>query len=296
MLTEPGCLTKETVVFLHGFGGSSATYHPFLTELADHYDVYAIDLLGMGCSGKPDINYQKLTAEQVIELFVESLKQWFDQMQIGPFRLVAHSLGAYFASFYLARNDSRAVSFCSISLAGAAREPQDFSEVMKQKKLPFKRKAMYWFWSFMNQGYIKGHTAFSLLPMESLIHSYSKGRIGFEGEEKKSAVKYLSAMFWDKNFSADIITRIFKYRAYAKIPVSDVMHLVEQKVDCTHIWGDQDWQDKFTFNKFVQDSSLLSPDGLKSKVVFMENCGHQIPNVNPQQLVAKINEIYGKKL
>ena len=53
--------SKQTVLFVHGFGGSSATYHSFISELSDKFETYSFDLLGMGCSGKPEIEYIKLS-------------------------------------------------------------------------------------------------------------------------------------------------------------------------------------------------------------------------------------------
>ena len=47
----------KKIVFFHGFGLPSATYLPFLEGLSDKFTIYAIDHLGMGCSGRPPIKY-----------------------------------------------------------------------------------------------------------------------------------------------------------------------------------------------------------------------------------------------
>jgi len=42
------------MVLLHGFAASSVTYYKMLAPLSEKYDVYALDLPGMGLSSKPE--------------------------------------------------------------------------------------------------------------------------------------------------------------------------------------------------------------------------------------------------
>ena len=255
-MTEPGCSTKETVVFLHGFGGSSATYHPFLTELADHYDVYAIDLLGMGCSGKPDINYQKLSAEQVIELYVESIKQTVEGLELPRFDLIAHSLGGYLSFHYLRKHPRTVRRFIAVSPGGMVREPTDFQSRLKAKKLPCKSKLMKSFWQFSSAGYCRGRTVMKLLPTRLLIGFWILDKTTLTGAAKKALLDFVNEMFNHPNFAGDMVNRVFAFRAYSRLPVTDFLQGLEDQVDVTHIYGSKDWMDKFSFNKFVQDSSL----------------------------------------
>jgi len=281
--------SKGNVVFLHGFGGSCATYYPFIQELSEHFDTYAFDWLGMGCSSKPNLEYIKMNARQVIDLYVDSLRKWILEMNLGPFHFVCHSLGAYFATHYLSKYNDGVVSFSSISCAGMTQEPDDFLEVMKTKKLPFKRKAMKWFWNFMNKGFIRGHTAFSAMPLEWIINKWTNGRNNFVGDEKLACSKFIASMFWDRHFSGDIVTRLFGYRAYSPYPVTDVIEEVERKVPVMHIYGDLDWMDKHTFNKFIKQSRIvINSDGMKSLVVVMMDTGHQIPNLKPKELLEHV--------
>lgn len=228
----------------------------FLDELAEDYDTYCFDWLGMGCSSKPDLAYIQMDAKQVISLFTEVLKCWLQETGLTNFHLVAHSLGAYISGFYLASNPSGVLSFTTVSCAGATKEPADFQQTLKKLKLPMMRKAMMHFWTFMNKGYIKGYTAFSMMPLEWIISKWAHGRLGVEGETYKKTVKFISTMFWDKNYSSDIITRIFTYKAYAIIPVCEVMQQIESKMRVFHVYGDQDWLDKSAFASFLSESSL----------------------------------------
>lgn len=255
---QPKNPSKGKVVFLHGFGGSSATYYMFLDEISEDYETICFDWLGMGCSSKPDFSYIKMNAQQVIDLFTEVLKTWIHEADIGDFHLVAHSLGAYISGFYLASNVTKALSFTTVSCAGATKEPADFQENLKKLQLPMMRKAMKHFWTFMNKGYITGYTAFSMMPLEWIISKWAHGRLGVEGEAYNKLVKFIARMFWDKNYSSDIITRIFTYKAYATIPVCEVMATIESKMKVFHVYGDKDWLDKSSFASYLSDSMLLS--------------------------------------
>lgn len=247
--------SKGTVVFLHGFGGSCATYNAFLSELSNHYDVFAFDMLGAGCSSKPSFDYVKMNAQQVLDLYVACIDCWLQALQLDNFHLIGHSLGAYFGTFYLHRfADKNVLSFSSVAGAGMTKEPNDFSNTLSKEKLPFKRKAMKWFWTFMNKGYVRGYTAFSLMPLEWIIDKWTNGRINVEGEEKKAMVKFIASMFWDKGYYSDIVTRIFGYRAYADNPITAVIHAVERRLKVMHIYGEHDWMDKTAFREFVKDS------------------------------------------
>lgn len=244
-------------MFLHGFGGSCATYNAFLGEMANHFDVFAFDMLGAGCSSKPSFPYVKMNAAQVLDLYVASIDSWISALELDDFHLVGHSMGAYFGTFYLHRHrDKKIRSFVSVAGAGMTTEPDDFSQNLKNEKLPFKRKAMKWFWTFMNKGYVKGFTAFSAMPLEWIISKWIDGRVKVEGDEKKAMVKFIASMFWDKGYYSDIITRIFGYRAYALNPITDIIEGVEQRIKVMHIYGENDWLDKKSFHQFVEQSIL----------------------------------------
>ena len=130
LILKCGSQSKGTLVFLHGFGGSCATYNAFLSELANHYDVFAFDMLGAGCSSKPSFDYVKMNAAQVLDLYVECIDSWIKALELDNFHMVGHSLGAYFGTFYLHRHtDKKVLSFVSVAGAGMTEEPENFALV-----------------------------------------------------------------------------------------------------------------------------------------------------------------------
>ena len=50
--------TGKPLILVHGFAGSTYTWRDLIPLLADHYTVYAYDVLGFGLSDKPsDVDY-----------------------------------------------------------------------------------------------------------------------------------------------------------------------------------------------------------------------------------------------
>jgi len=62
------------MVLLHGFAASSLSYYKMLAPLCEKYEVFALDLPGMGLSSKPEWKFEG--PEPVIDFFVASVEEW----------------------------------------------------------------------------------------------------------------------------------------------------------------------------------------------------------------------------
>lgn len=270
---------KTEVVFLHGFGGSTCTYLTFFNQLSKHYSVHSIDLLGMGCSGKPDISWEKLNEFQAVDIMVKSIEQWRAKIGIEKINFVGHSLGSLFSLAYAKQYPQRVGSIIGMSTPCVAPEPVEFDA--SKLKLPLKRKMMKWFWTFMNKKYIKGHTAFSMMPLRTVINFWLNGRQSYSEEQKKAVTEFLSVKIWDKHFSSDIIPVLMGYLGYAKeYIVTDVLQEVMQIPDIKVkiYFGDKDWLDYKLFKKAIDALDI----GIET--VVLKDIGHQIPNLIPTKI------------
>ena len=81
------------LVFLHGLGGSRATWMNVLGDLVDRYHVAALDLLGHGQSDKPD---PEATDYSVVGL-AAAVGAALTELGLHPAVLVGHSLGGAIA-------------------------------------------------------------------------------------------------------------------------------------------------------------------------------------------------------
>lgn len=76
------------IVLVHGFGASAFHWRYNIPELAKHYKVYALDLLGFGWSEKALIDYDALVwRDQLVDFLKEIVKE--------PAVLVGNSLGGF---------------------------------------------------------------------------------------------------------------------------------------------------------------------------------------------------------
>jgi pimeloyl-ACP methyl ester carboxylesterase len=84
------------IVFLHGLGMSAATWGAVAADLADRFEVIAVDLLGHGASPVPD-DESEYTRDRALADLDELLADLAE-----PPTLVGHSLGGYLSLAYAA--------------------------------------------------------------------------------------------------------------------------------------------------------------------------------------------------
>jgi pimeloyl-ACP methyl ester carboxylesterase len=82
---------RETLVFLHGFGGGSSAYEwsKVYPAFAAEYRVIAPDLIGWGRSEHPERSYK-------IDDYLTTIREFIEQTCTGPVRAIASSLTAAF--------------------------------------------------------------------------------------------------------------------------------------------------------------------------------------------------------
>jgi len=88
----------ETLVLIHGYGGSGLIFYRILEDLNKRFKVYLIDLLGMGRSARPEFEVE--TFEQCENFFVNSIEIWRQKMGLTNFVLCGHSFGGYISALY----------------------------------------------------------------------------------------------------------------------------------------------------------------------------------------------------
>lgn len=82
---------KNTILLIHGLGGSVDSWENNITSLSRQLRVVALDLPGFGLSDKPKINYSIKFYYKFVARFIESLK-------IAPLAVCGSSLGGHVAA------------------------------------------------------------------------------------------------------------------------------------------------------------------------------------------------------
>lgn len=84
---EAGRPGQPAILLLHGLASDSTTWQPVIGPLAARgHHVVAVDLLGHGCSAKPDVAYS-------LDLFVELLRELCAEIALSGATVIGHSLG-----------------------------------------------------------------------------------------------------------------------------------------------------------------------------------------------------------
>jgi 2-succinyl-6-hydroxy-2,4-cyclohexadiene-1-carboxylate synthase len=91
-----------TIVFLHGFTGSTASWREITKLLKGKYRTIAVDLTGHGKSGIPEDVHRYSMEQQV-----EDLEELFTELSLQQFILVGYSMGGRVALAYTVRHSMR---------------------------------------------------------------------------------------------------------------------------------------------------------------------------------------------
>lgn len=90
----------QPILFLHGNPTSSYLWRNVIPHVSQNYRVIAPDLIGMGDSGKPDIDYTLRDHETYIDQFIE-------QLDLRNIILVVHDWGSVLGMRYARLNPAR---------------------------------------------------------------------------------------------------------------------------------------------------------------------------------------------
>jgi pimeloyl-ACP methyl ester carboxylesterase len=118
---------RPPLLLVHGFGASTDHWRKNIVALSQHFQVWAIDLLGFGRSTKADIQYSgDLWRDQLHEFITEVIGQ--------PVVLAGNSLGGYASLCVAAQRPESVVGLVLLNPAGpfteqAPVQPDPFREV-----------------------------------------------------------------------------------------------------------------------------------------------------------------------
>lgn len=132
MTHELGEKGKPILVLIHGFGGSGMIFFRLFKRLKEDYHVFAIDLLGMGCSSRP--KFLARTKEEAEWFYIQSLEKWRKKLKLGPMNLVAHSFGGYISSRYALKFPENVRKLILWSPHGMEPKPDEYEEFLNKLK------------------------------------------------------------------------------------------------------------------------------------------------------------------
>ena len=102
---------NATLLFLHGWGGSSSSWDLNIAELSNHFDCIAVDLPGFGVSDKPQLTWGVADYASFIKSFAEKL-------ELNKFVIVGKSFGGRVGIYYASKWPETLKNLILVSSAG----------------------------------------------------------------------------------------------------------------------------------------------------------------------------------
>ena len=128
---------KETILLVHGYGGSGMIFYLLLKELSEKYHVVMMDLLGMGRSARP--KFTAKTPQDAEDFFILAFEKWRIKMELDKMVILWHSFGGYISGRYAIRYPDHIRKIIFISSLGIDKKPEDGKQAVKNliSKQPF---------------------------------------------------------------------------------------------------------------------------------------------------------------
>ncbi|KAH9870940.1 hypothetical protein J1614_006512 [Plenodomus biglobosus] len=125
---------ENNLVMLHGYGAGLGFFYRNFESISrsEGWKVYALDLLGMGRSSRPNFKiHAKDTEGKVAEAeswFVDALEEWRIKRGLERFTLLGHSLGGYLAVAYALKYPGHLNKLILASPVGIPEDPYAVNE------------------------------------------------------------------------------------------------------------------------------------------------------------------------
>ena len=231
------------LVTVPGYSSGSGFLFRILGGLAQGFQVFAVDLLGTGCSGRPP--FKAKTTEEAEDFFVDSLEVWRERTGIDKMVLMGHSLGGYLSTVYALRYPERVVHLILVSPAGIVGKPVDWKPpATLQNSLSFRGQLFRFSMKLFEWGMTPGMIARGTGPLgKRMIEGYCNNRFK-QGHhlteyELMHFKGYAYQAIAQRGSGEHALRHLLAPFAWPQKPLEDRMsHL---QVPVTFMYGEQDW-------------------------------------------------------
>ena len=124
---EAGAPEKPPLLLLHGTAGSLENFCANISTLAEHFHVYAIDMLGCGFTAKPEKDY-------LIPDYAEHALAFLDAVGVPRAHVIGVSLGSWVGARMAASAADRISKLIMVAPAGIILDPEEEARVAEGVK------------------------------------------------------------------------------------------------------------------------------------------------------------------
>jgi pimeloyl-ACP methyl ester carboxylesterase len=271
---KPEDKITQNLVILHGYQGSSITFHKLFKFLYPKYNIYCPDLIGMGLSSRPKIDFK--STQEWIDFFIGALEKWRETLKIEKFHLIGHSLGGYLSGLYSLKYPERITKLTLLSPAG-------ITDVTKggsiNEKMPFGKKI-----GFAMLGAVWGlkptmKGAYDNPISRLVMKSGLRKRYDVDKEEGELLAKLTEiALAYPPDLDRAIYY-IFKHPIpTVNIPLEDKLFDEVKDFKIDFYFGEEDWMDQ------IGSIRLCEKDEKRFKFFIVSKKGHNFNLENAEEL------------
>jgi len=252
------------LVMIHGLGGDLAIWVGNLDQLAQHYTIYAMDILGFGRSSRPEFTGNG--PEDAEHWFLSSIALWINALKLEKFYLLGHSFGGYLSAVYTLKYPERIIRLILADPWGVPKKPENADQ-----NLTWRRQAIHlaanvftspfsvlralgpYGPSLVNKFRPDLHMKFStLIPESKWMSSYiyhcnaqdPSGEVGFN---------HLQIPF-----------------GWARLPLENRLHDISPQVPITAIYGEDTWMDYSTM------INIMPSFKSRMELLLLPKAGHHV--------------------
>lgn len=243
----------ETIILLHGWPQTSYVWRNNFPELSKEYRVIALDLPGLGKSGKA-YKYDTKSIASLIDKFVDSL-------EIDRFHLVGHDIGSWVAVAY-ALSFEHKLSTLTVIDAGipALMEPTIFQPQNANKIWQFYFHAVDEIPEFLTDGKEKEYLSW-YFTKKSFV---------------KSAINENDLEVYYKDYKGTMKNGFEYYRAFNESSKQNQLFSGKLSIPILAVGG------RSAMAEHVGNAIGKIADNVQ--IVVIEDCGHYVPEEQPEQL------------
>ncbi|KAL4859830.1 putative 1-acylglycerol-3-phosphate O-acyltransferase [Chlorella vulgaris] len=265
-------------VAIPGYGSGSAFLWKLFDGLSSACNLYAIDLLGTGLSGRPPFKARN-TAEAE-EFFVTSLDAWRREQGLEKMVLMGHSMGGYLSACYALKHPDRVQHLILMCPAGVGKQPEDWQPpaslqnpwTVRGQLFRFATRA--WDWGVTPGSLIRGLGPWG----PRMAAGYCRSRFTKQQQMTDEEVAIFGAYHYHTvaapGSGEHALRHILAPFAWPRSPLEDRMRQLQ--VPTTFIYGEHDWMDvkaarRLTAAMAEQRAPKFASD---LKVLVTQDAGH----------------------
>ncbi|WP_238160274.1 alpha/beta fold hydrolase [Pigmentiphaga sp. H8] len=127
---ETGKRGNPPLIMIHGTGGSWEAFCANIGPLSEHFNCFALDMVGCGYTGKPDRPYE--IAEHVAQIV-----RFMDALELKTASLVGISMGSWTASRFALAHPERTERLVILSAFGLSDDQEEIGAILTRRGKAF---------------------------------------------------------------------------------------------------------------------------------------------------------------